>query len=329
MGRSRSPARSSAASATARSLEAEAGRVERPSTSSGERRPSASPASTWPSSVTSSRASDARLDARPRTRRRGSPAPSRRRRRGTRASSATAISALPGPSAPIRLTCWPGRSEPSGSRTSRPGVTVTSEVGGERLLAARRDASADPAPRRRRRARRVDVPDERLAGRARANVRAAASPFTPAPTTAAVSRVGAAERLRGEHRRGARCGSPSPRRRRAPPAAARPRAEETSTTPITVGSPRAGLPGNEVTHFSSAWPDAERRHRAEVAGRIRRHVHLRRHRPLAAGEGDEGVAHRVHRPPGRHRVVDVPRRVERDHRPKFRLGVCSEPWGTC
>ena len=29
-------------------------------------------------------------------------------------------------------------------------------------------------------------------------------------------------------------------------------ADDTSTTPITVGSPFAGLPGNDVTHLSSA-----------------------------------------------------------------------------
>ena len=79
---------------------------------------------------------------------------------------ATAISALPGPSAPIRLTCCPGRSEPSGSSTSRPGVTVTSEVGRERLLAAS-GAAGRRAPRPPPRAPVVDVPDERRRGRAR------------------------------------------------------------------------------------------------------------------------------------------------------------------
>src|SRR5204862_6412060 len=29
---------------------------------------------------------------------------------------------------------------------------------------------------------------------------------------------------------------------------------ESRTTPFTVGSPRSGLPGNDVTHFSAAWP---------------------------------------------------------------------------
>ena len=31
-------------------------------------------------------------------------------------------------------------------------------------------------------------------------------------------------------------------------------ASDRQITPVTVGSPRAGLPGNEVTHFSSASP---------------------------------------------------------------------------
>ena len=43
----------------------------------------------------------------------------------TRDSSSTAISALPGPSAPIRLTCCPGRNEPSSEQDLVPGVIVT------------------------------------------------------------------------------------------------------------------------------------------------------------------------------------------------------------
>ena len=37
----------------------------------------------------------------------------------------------------------------------------------------------------------------------------------------------------------------------------------------------------------------ERRHRAEVAGRVVRDVHLRRHRPLTARVRDERIAHRL------------------------------------
>ena len=43
-----------------------------------------------------------------------------------RRSSSGSISDLPGPSAPMRLTCWPGRSVPGPTTCSRPGVTVAS-----------------------------------------------------------------------------------------------------------------------------------------------------------------------------------------------------------
>ena len=146
----------------------------------------------------------------------------------------------------------PGRSAPSRSSTSCPGVTVTTQVGRERLLERGRDRRAElvgDAARARRRRR----PRSRPLGPRARNVRAAARPFTPAPITAAVCRVGAAERLGGEHRRRAR----AQRRHRARVehrlAAAR-LGVESSTSPLTVGSPRAGLPGNDVTHFSSACP---------------------------------------------------------------------------
>src|SRR5439155_9411514 len=54
----------------------------------------------------------------------------------------------------------------------------------------------------------------------------------------------------------------------------------------------------------------ERRHRAEVAGGVVRHVHLRRHLPVAAMVSDERAPHRVHCLIGRHGQVDVPRRED-------------------
>ena len=66
--------------------------------------------------------------------------------RACAAARRRAISALPGPSAPIRLTCWPGSSVPSGSRHLVPGRHRHEQVG------ARAPLSADR--RRPRRARR-------------------------------------------------------------------------------------------------------------------------------------------------------------------------------
>ncbi len=82
-------------------------------TSSALRRPSASPASTAPSSVTPSRVTTPAATAAA-----SSPpwlaCSQSSQNRCARPSSSTATSALPGPSAPISETCWPGRSEPGG-----------------------------------------------------------------------------------------------------------------------------------------------------------------------------------------------------------------------
>ena len=59
---------------------------------------------------------------------------------------------------------------------------------------------------------------------------------------------------------------------------------------------------------------AERRHRAEVAGRVVRDVDLRRHRPLAAVVGDEGVADGVVGIQGRDGREDRLAREDGDHR---------------
>ena len=86
-------------------------------------------------------------------------------------------------------------------------------------------------------------------------------------------RASAPSRRRSRRTRSRRTTS-RPRGRACPPRARRPRpygapspqpasrtawswpvsASESSTRPVTVGSPRAGLPGNDVTHLSRAWP---------------------------------------------------------------------------
>ena len=59
-------------------------------------------------------------------------------------------------------------------------------------------------------------------------------------------------------------------------------------------------------------PGADRRHRAEVARRVVRHVDLRRHLPLAARVGDERVANGLDGAVGRHRLAHVAAREDRD-----------------
>src|ERR687887_2466314 len=85
------------------------------------------------------------------------------------------------------------------------------------------------------------------------NVSAAASPFTPAPITAAV-----AASLRPSVSAASTAAAPV---RSAVTDAASSAASNTpfdasdnNTSPVTVGSPAAGFPGNDVTHFSNACP---------------------------------------------------------------------------
>src|SRR6185437_4074855 len=58
---------------------------------------------------------------------------------------------------------------------------------------------------------------------------------------------------------------------------------------------------------------SQRRHGAEVTGRIGGYVDLRRHRPLAARIRDERFANSLDRARGGDRGLDVPRREDRDH----------------
>jgi hypothetical protein len=82
-------------------------------------------------------------------------------------------------------------------------------------------------------------------------VRAVARPLTPAPITDAVSAssrpsVSAANTAAAPVRNAVTAPASST-------ATGMPfDASETSTSPVTVGRPSSGLPGNEVTHLSSA-----------------------------------------------------------------------------
>ena len=114
-------------------------------------------------------------------------------------------------------------------------------------------------------------------------------------------------------RRGRRCARPRapapgrrPRRRRrcaarsrhgrpaSPPAPPCP-ASETSTMPVTVGSPRRGLTRERGHPLQHRQPLAAHGHRAEVAVRRARQVDLCGHLPLAAGKAHEPVAHALDR----------------------------------
>ncbi len=165
----------------------------------------------------------------------------------TRRISSTAISAFPGPSAPIRLTCWPGRSEPGPRRISRPGVTVTTTS----ALSASASVAATPTPSSAATARRRSgSTSHSTTSRPRAfRLLADARPLTPAPITAASPdrpSVSAASAAAAPVRSAVT--APASSSASTSPVSA----SESTTSPLTVGSPRAGLPGNDVTHFSSA-----------------------------------------------------------------------------
>ena len=142
------------------------------------------------------------------------------------------------------------------------------------------------------------------------NVRAAAVPFTPAPMTAAVSAssrpsVSAASTPRHP------CAAMSRRPRRGSRRAARsrrPRAERgrlRSAALLRVARERRHPLERRVTA-------AERGHRAEVAGRVRGHVDLGRHRPFASLVRHERVADERDSALRRHGGGDVSSAKERN-----------------
>ena len=107
--------------------------------SSGLSRPGASPSRMCPSSVTSSRVIDPASTARLMSPLWLACSHSSTTTR-TRVSSSTAISAFPGPSAPIRLTCWPGSAGKARSSIPARGATgaAAAPSGRDRLAAHRR-----------------------------------------------------------------------------------------------------------------------------------------------------------------------------------------------
>ena len=162
------------------------------------------------------------------------------------------------------------------------------DVRGERVLPARRHRPSDllrdlPG------AVGVQVPNDDVAT-ARAEGPSDRAPVHARADHRSRPAVRAAERLGGEH---GRCAGPS-RRDRA-------RVEHGDERPVRGvrqehetrhrRQPARRIPGERRDPFQERVPAAERRHGAEVARRVGRHVDLGRHRPFAACIGDEGVTH--------------------------------------
>ena len=234
--------------------------------SSPTRRPSASPASTAPSSVTSRAPDHARLDGR-----RELAAVARllpvvaedARRARSRRPRSPPCRARPRPSG---SRAGPVAASPRASRISRPGVTVTTTSARERrvprLGATRAPSSAADGRARARRRR----PRRRPSRPSAAKQRAAARPFTPAPIDGA-RRAWPPERLRGEHRRRA-----GPQRRHRPGVEQRldhPRLGIGQDDEPGHGRQPARRIAREGRHpLEQRVTAAERRHRAEVARRV-------------------------------------------------------------
>ena len=76
-------------------------------------------------------------------------------------------------------------------------------------------------------------------------------------------------------------------------------ASDRQITPVTVGSPRSGLPGERGHPFQQRQSVPERRHGTEIAERRALQIHLRRHRPVAGVEAQQRLAHPLDRHPRR------------------------------
>ncbi len=124
-------------------------------------------------------------------------------------------------------------------------------------------------------------------------------------------RIGSAKRLGGQHRGCSRAergdGRPVEHRAQHPVRGVRQQHEPGDRRQALLRVARKGR-----DPFQGGVTGSERGHRAKVARRIRGHVDLRRHRPLAARVGDERVAHRLERALRRDRGLDVPARKERN-----------------
>ena len=85
------------------------------------------------------------------------------------------------------------------------------------------------------------------------SMRVVSAPFTPQPITAYDEASGrqsvSAARTPAAAVRSAVTAAASSTASRRPSSAS-----DRSTSPVTVGSPRAGFPGKDVTHLRSAWP---------------------------------------------------------------------------
>ncbi len=85
------------------------------------------------------------------------------------------------------------------------------------------------------------------------NIRTVSAPLTPQPTTA-VDAAPARQSVSAAITAAAAVRSAVTAAASSTASSCPVSAFESRTRPVTVGSPFAGLPGNDVTHFNSAWP---------------------------------------------------------------------------
>ena len=185
------------------------------------------------------------------------------------------------------------------------------QVRGERLLAGPGHAGTEPQSGTAGLAL-VDVPQGDLSPASEERLRRSASVDAGADDRRSLG-VRASECLRREH--GSRAG---PQRRH------RSRVEDRAQHSVRCIGKKDEAGDRRQPLLRVAWKrrhplercmsGPEHGHRAEVSGRIRGHVDLRRHRPVTAVVREEGLANRLERALGRNRFLDVPRRKHRNHR---------------
>ena len=206
---------------------------------------------------------------------------------------------------------------------SRAGSHGGDDVGVERLLAAR--GHADPElVRRSLGASEIDVPERDLvpAGAKRPCHRL---PVHAGAHHGRATWIGTTEGLRSEHGGGARADRGDGGR-----------VEHRTQRPVgrvgdddEAGDRRQAvrrIPWKRRHPLEQRVSGPERRHRTEVTCRVRRHVHLRRHRPLAAGVRLECLAHGLDGPLGRHRSLDLASCEHGDHGAGSLVGTEPVQW---
>ena len=246
------------------------------------------------------RASTSPPRPRARARRCGSPAPSRRRRSASARAPTPRSRPCPGPSAPIRLTCWPGPQRALGEQQLVARRHRHEQVGRERLLARRRDRAAELLGRARVRAAASTSQSDDLASAREERPRRRAAVDACADHGRGLAHPGdRASRRRAPPPRPS--ATPSRRPRRAPPRAVRRRRSRAARARSPSAGRAPGCPG------TTSPTSAARARRRAPASRGSRRPGSSSRTASAASSTRRGDARRTRRAPPRPPPPATPR----------------------